>query len=92
MITPDAKGVARVSLIRLGAFTHANNWGQRFMWLDFDFKSDKSDRTKGKLVVQAPLNANLAPPGFYMLFVLNADNVPSVGAYVCMGAGRLCGS
>ena len=30
------------------------------------------------LKVKAPANANLAPPGRYMLFVINAQGVPSV--------------
>jgi len=30
--------------------------------------------------VQAPANAILAPPGYYMLFILDANGVPSVAA------------
>jgi hypothetical protein len=30
--------------------------------------------------VTAPANPNLAPPGFYMLFLLNRNGVPSNGA------------
>ena len=29
-----------------------------------------------------PANANLAPPGWYLLFVLNSSRVPSVGRWV----------
>jgi galactose oxidase-like protein len=29
-----------------------------------------------------PANANLAPPGYYMLFMLNIQGVPSVGKIV----------
>jgi hypothetical protein len=32
----------------------------------------------GSLSVQAPANANLAPPGYYMLFLVNSNGVPSV--------------
>jgi hypothetical protein len=32
------------------------------------------------LNVQAPANANLAPPGYYMLFILDTSGVPSVAA------------
>ncbi len=79
--TPDTASVDRVSLIRLGAVTHANNWSQRFMWLHFT-----RDSAHGKLVVHAPAYANLAPPGYYLLFVLNSVGVPSVGEYVRIGA------
>ena len=73
--------VAKVSLIRLGAVTHANNWGQRFMWLDFT-----RDPATDVIHVTAPADANLAPPGYYFLFVLNADGIPSVGEYIRVGA------
>jgi galactose oxidase len=32
-----------------------------------------------KITVKAPASANIAPPGHYMLFVLNAKGVPSIG-------------
>jgi hypothetical protein len=82
VFTPDTETVTKVSLIRLGAMTHANNWGQRFLWATFT-----TDRANGKLIVDAPANANLAPPGYYMLFLLNARGVPSVGEFVRIGPG-----
>ena len=39
-------------------------------------------RTADTLSVAAPDNKKLAPPGLYMLFVLNADGVPSVAKLV----------
>ncbi|WP_349260739.1 galactose oxidase-like domain-containing protein [Actinocrinis sp.] len=36
----------------------------------------------GTLSVQTPANANLAPPGHYMLFILNTNGVPSVASIV----------
>jgi hypothetical protein len=32
--------------------------------------------------VTAPLSANLAPPGYYMLFILSTNGVPSVAPFV----------
>lgn len=60
-----------VSLIRLSAVTHGVNMDQRYVRL-----ADLScgDGTKS---VKSPANAALAPPGFYMLFVVNSDGVPS---------------
>jgi hypothetical protein len=44
--------------------------GQRFQWLTFT-------RTSSGLTVTAPTNRNSAPPGYYMLFILNSNGVPS---------------
>src|SRR5436305_13724248 len=36
----------------------------------------------GALTVTAPPNGNIAPPGYYMLFILNNSGVPSVATFV----------
>ncbi len=36
----------------------------------------------GALTVTAPPNGNIAPPGYYMLFILNSSGVPSVATFV----------
>jgi hypothetical protein len=71
--TPDAARIAAVSLIRLGSVTHAFDMDQRFVPLVFTTSS-------GALKLQAPANANLAPPGYYMLFILDTNGIPSVAA------------
>ena len=63
-----------VSLIRLGAATHGFDQDQRFLDLSFT-------NTSGKLTVAAPAHAYLAPPGYYMLFILD-DGVPSIARIV----------
>jgi len=73
--TPDASRIANVSLIRFGAVTHAINMGQRFLPLNFTVGT-------GSLTVTAPANSNLAPPGNYMLFILDTNGVPSLAAIV----------
>jgi hypothetical protein len=73
--TPNASTVAKVSLIGLGATTHAFDMGQRLLGLAFQ-------RQTGALTITAPANGNVAPPGYYMLFILNADSVPSVAKIV----------
>ena len=73
--TPDASRIASVSLIRFGAATHAINMGQRFLPLNFTVGT-------GSLTVTAPANSNLAPPGNYMLFILDTSGVPSLAAIV----------
>jgi hypothetical protein len=68
--TPNASSITKVSLINLGSVTHAFDMGQRFMWLTFS-------RTLSGLTVKAPTNRNIAPPGYYMLFILTSTGVPS---------------
>ena len=70
-----ARASRRWRSIRPGAATHAFDENQRFVPLTFS-------QTTGGLTVQAPANANLAPPGHYMLFIVNTAGVPSVAPFV----------
>jgi len=74
VVTPDAAAINSVALIRPGAVTHAFDEDQRYLPLTFS-------RNSGRLTVDAPLNGNHAPPGYYMLFVI-ANGVPSVASWV----------
>ena len=71
VVTPDATSVVRVTLVRLGSVTHAFDQSQRFAELSFR-------RVPGGLSVQAPSASTVAPPGPYLLTVLNDTGVPSV--------------
>ena len=73
--TPDAASIARVSLMRPGAVTHGFDQDQRMLSLAFTVGS-------GTIHVQAPGDANLAPPGYYMLFLVNSAGVPSLAPFV----------
>jgi Domain of unknown function (DUF1929) len=73
--TPDAASITHVSFIRLGAVTHAFDQGQRFQRLPFSVDGDD-------LLVTAPPSGDRAPPGYYLVFILNAADVPSVGKIV----------
>lgn len=73
--TPDTESITRVSWIGLSAVTHTNNMGQRINRLGFS-------RTTGGLNVTAPSNSNFCQPGYYMLFLLNGNGVPSVARMV----------
>ena len=75
--TPDA--VARVTLIRLGAVTHTNDMDARFLELPFTAAGSGVN-------VTLPAGPSLAPPGYYMIFVLNGQGVPSIGRIVQLGA------
>ena len=55
--------------------------------VDFDQRSvELSFQVVGNtLQAQAPSSANLAPPGPYMLFLVNGQGVPSVAPFVQVG-------
>lgn len=71
--------IAKVTVNKLGSTTHAFNMGQHFVPLEFT-----PSGTNG-LSVKAPESANIAPPGFYLLFVLDTNGVPSVAKIVKIG-------
>jgi hypothetical protein len=73
--TSQAGAISRVALVRPGATTHAANFDQRYVDLAFSPGS-------GTLTATAPGTASQAPPGYYMLFVLNDAGVPSVATFV----------
>ncbi|TMI03992.1 MAG: DUF1929 domain-containing protein, partial [Betaproteobacteria bacterium] len=77
--TPDAANIAKVRWIRLGSVTHAFNMNQRINSLSFS-------QAPGGLNVVSPSNPNLAPPGHYLLFILNANGVPSIAKIVQLGS------
>jgi hypothetical protein len=69
--------VSRVTMVGLGTVTHAFNSGQRFRTLTFS-------QAAGSLTVNvtAPANNNLMPAGYYMLFAVNDDGIPSTAKIV----------
>jgi Domain of unknown function (DUF1929)/Kelch motif len=76
--TASAANIAKVTLIRLSSTTHAFNQNQRGNVLRFTVGS-------GALSVTAPLTNRLAPPGHYMLFIVNTSGVPSVAKVLRIG-------
>jgi hypothetical protein len=75
VVTPNAAQVTEVRWIRLGSVTHAFDMGARANTLAFS-------ASEGAVNVTAPTTPNLAPPGHYMLFILNRNGVPSRGHIV----------
>ena len=76
--TPNAASISKVALVRLGAVTHSVNMEQRYVPLSFTSGG-------GTVTPTAPANANVAPPGPYMLFVIDGNGVPSVAKIVNVG-------
>jgi hypothetical protein len=77
--TPDAASVPRGTLIRLSSVTHAFNMSQLIYYLNFTAPSATT------VSATAPPNANLAPPGPYLLFLINGSGTPSVAKVVMVG-------
>jgi hypothetical protein len=76
--TSQASSIAKVALIRPGAATHAFDQNQRYVPLTFT-------RGSGTLTVTAPAGGTIAPPGVYMLFIVDGNGVPSVAKMVTVG-------
>jgi hypothetical protein len=75
LTTPNAAQITQVRWIRLGSVTHAFDASQRANALKFT-------RGSGNLRVTTPTTGRLAPPGHYLIFVLNRNDVPSAGTIV----------
>ncbi|WP_165419859.1 galactose oxidase-like domain-containing protein [Edaphobacter modestus] len=73
--TPNAANITQVTWIRLGSVTHAFDQNQRLNHLQFV-------QATGGLNITAPANGNLAPPGHYMLFLVNGNGVPSIARII----------
>jgi Domain of unknown function (DUF1929)/PKD domain len=73
--TPNAASISSAVLVRAGSPTHAFDMDQRLVGLSFTAGS-------GVLTATAPPNGNIAPPGYYLLFILNSSGVPSVAQFV----------
>jgi plastocyanin len=73
--TPDAPSIAEVVLMRPGAVTHGFNQTQRYIGCTFTVGA-------GALTVTSPPDGNVAPPGWYMLLIVNSGRVPSTAHWI----------
>jgi hypothetical protein len=73
--TLDAASIQSAVLIRTGAVTHFFDQNTRYVPVTFQ-------QTTGGLTLTAPASALLAPPGYYMLFLVNSNGVPSIASFV----------
>ena len=87
--TPDASSIplggASVSLLRLANVTHHFDAEHRFVWLQVQNNSGSN------VVVSAPINFNIAPPGYYLIHIINASGIPSIGKIIQIGAPVISG-
>jgi hypothetical protein len=73
--TPDAANISSAVLMRNGSSTHSFDFEQRQIQLSFT-------AADGSLTATAPPTGLIAPPGYYMLFLLNQSGVPSIAQMV----------
>jgi galactose oxidase-like protein len=78
-VSGHCQGITSVVLSRLGPITHNWDWGNRHVRLSFEQDGP------GHLTVAAPRVPAAAVPGKYLLFVVGADGVPSVGQLIRLG-------
>lgn len=74
--TPTPLDITEVVLLRPGAVTHGINMSQR------GIECVIAGTGAGTLDVESPPEPNLAPPGWYLLFILDSNRVPSEGRWI----------
>ena len=74
--TAQAASIRWVSLIKPMATTHGLDTEQRVVDVPI------ASRTSTSLTATVTTNRNLAPPGYYMLFITDQNNVPSVAKWI----------
>lgn len=78
--TPDGASISKVTLVKLSSVTHSFNQSQRINYLSFH-------QTAGGINVHAPGAGSVAPPGHYMMFLVNSNGVPSVASIIQITTG-----
>ena len=71
-----------ICLIRGAAVTHGFDQNQRYVPLSFTMPEDDIGC---RAVITAPADSFIAPPGDYMIFILNSSGVPAVAKWVRLG-------
>ena len=72
--TPTPSTIKSVSIVRFSSTTHHYNTDQRLLWLQI------VGRAGNTIKVSSPKNRRLAPPGYYMVHILNWSGIPSKAA------------
>lgn len=83
--SPDYDRVAKVVIAKCGTTTHNFNCDQRLIELPMN-KNEKP----GEMTVTMPDIKNIAIVGYYLLFILDRENVPSFGQFIQVGPKSNC--
>lgn len=83
--------ITGASLVAIGSMTHATDFNARF--IELEVRGGGGD-ARGQITLHGPASGRIAPPGYYMLFLLRnvrGVNVPSVAQIIRVdGATPLC--
>ena len=82
VLTGDKTPISEMVLVALGSMTHSYDMNQRLVELSIVLSGDYGDESFQ--IGRAPLSAETAPPGRYMLFVLDDARVPSLAQIVTL--------
>ena len=74
--------IASAVLMRPGSVTHSFNMDQRMIGLCGPSPEPACSPGSGTLSLTTPPNGNIAPPGYYMLFLLDSTGVPSKAQFI----------
>jgi Domain of unknown function (DUF1929) len=75
-VLTDTQTISRATMVRLSSVTHSTNFDQRFIELPI------LSRDGAAVNVTVNTSRLVTQPGYYMLFVLNAQGIPSVSKIV----------
>ena len=78
---PGLDARSRVALIRFGSTTHGNNMDQRYVWLRTGTQ-DPDGYEQWTIHFRTPETPAVAPPGNYMLVVVDSSGIPSKSRFV----------
>ncbi len=70
LLTSDTTNISKVAFVPLASNTHTLDMNQRYVELNFT-------KTTNQITVDSPTDFNIAPPGYYMVFIINNLGVPS---------------
>ena len=74
--TPTPAAIAEVVLMAPAAVTHGFNHNQRYIGCLI------TSTAPGAVNATAPPDGTIAPPGYYLLFLLDHDRAPSIGVWI----------
>jgi hypothetical protein len=74
--TPTPGAIAELVLMSPGAVTHGFNQNQRYVGCVI------TGSTATTVDATAPPDGNIAPPGYYLLFLVDHDRIPSIGKWI----------
>jgi hypothetical protein len=75
---PAQRAILSAVLIAPAAVTHGNDMHQRLVRLPISVAG-------GSVTAAVPASPALVPPGYYMLFIVDSQGVPSVARFVHVG-------